>query len=234
MFQVEVEHDISLVTRIRNNNGTKSMFICGSKNTRIERDSTVPSCELCGRNMKGQGRNVTIEGASMNVCPQCASKFGGQSSSSSGRPTYDKPSRPSWVGGPDPRSAPSRPRNVPRAPGPSRPKPKPIATGPLLDDMDLIEDYSLVIRSARQKKKLSQEELAQKVGERVTTLQSIESGRLKPTRKAIRGLERELGISLLEPMGTVPLKTSRAKSEGGPTLGDIVKVKRKKSQKSEE
>ncbi|MDF1537741.1 MAG: multiprotein bridging factor aMBF1 [Candidatus Thorarchaeota archaeon] len=212
------------------------MFICGSKNTRIERDSTVPSCELCGRNMKGHGRNVTIEGATMNVCPQCAGKFGGQSSTSSGRPTYDKPSRPSWTGGPDPRSTPtpSRPRNIPRAPAPSRPKPRPTGSGPLLDDMDLIEDYSLVIRSARQKKKMSQEELAQKVGERVATLQSIESGRLKPTRKAIRGLERELGISLLEPMGTVPLKTSRGTGEGGPTLGDIVKVKRKKSQKSEE
>lgn len=200
----------------------------------LEEGFYMPSCELCGRNMTGRGRNVTIEGASMNVCPQCAGKFGGQASTSSGRPTYDKPSRPSWTGGPDPRSAPapSRPRNIPPTPVQSRPKPRP-SSGPLLDDMDLIEDYALVIRSARQTKKISQEELAQKVGERVATLQSIESGRLKPTRKAIRGLERELGISLLEPMGTVPLKTSREKGEG-PTLGDIVKVKRKKSQKSEE
>jgi putative transcription factor len=100
-------------------------------------------------------------------------------------------------------------------------------------DMDLIEDYAKVIRTARQKKKLSQEELAQKVGERISTLQSIEAGRLKPTRKTIRGLERELDISLLEPIGTVPLKVSRGKGGGGPTLGDVVKVKRKKSQKSE-
>ncbi len=186
--------------------------------------------------MKSRGRNVTIEGASMNVCLQCANKFGGQSTKPSGRPTYDKPSRPSWVGGPDPRSAPvpSRPQNIPRAPAPSRPKPRPRGGGPLLDEMDLIEDYPMVIRSARQKKKLSQEELAQKVGERVATLQSIESGRIKPTRKAIRGLERELGISLLEQKGTVPLKVGRGKGAGGSTLGDIVKVKRKKSQKSEE
>jgi putative transcription factor len=98
--------------------------------------------------------------------------------------------------------------------------------------MDLIEDYAKTIRTARQKKKLSQEELAQKVGERISTLQSIEAGRLKPTRKTIRGLERELDISLLEPIGTVPLKVSRDKGGGGPTLGDVVKVKRKKSQKS--
>ena len=185
--------------------------------------------------MKGRGRNVTIEGASMNVCPQCATKFGGHSSQSSGRPSYDKPSRPSWVGGSDSRGAAStsRPRSVPRSPAPSRPKPRRQGGGPLLDDMDLIEDYAKAIRTARQKKKLSQEELAQKVGERISTLQSIEAGRLKPTRKTIRGLERELDISLLEPIGTVPLKVTRDKGSAGPTLGDVVKVKRKKSQKSE-
>ncbi|MFW9851213.1 MAG: multiprotein bridging factor aMBF1 [Candidatus Thorarchaeota archaeon] len=195
----------------------------------------MPSCELCGRNMKGHGRNVTIEGATMNVCPQCAAKFGGQPSAGSGRPSYDRPSRPSWVGGSDSRrtTSSSPPRSIPRPSSSSRPKPQRQSGGPLLDDMDLIEDYATVIRTARQKKKLSQEELAQKVGERISTLQSIEAGRLKPTRKTIRGLERELDISLLEPIGTVPLKISREKSGGGPTLGDVVKVKRKKSQKSE-
>jgi putative transcription factor len=98
--------------------------------------------------------------------------------------------------------------------------------------MVLIEGYAVAIRKARQKKNYSQEELAQKVGERVSTLQSIEAGRLKPTRKTIRGLERELDISLLEPIGSVPLKATRERGAAGTTLGDVVKVKRKKSQKS--
>ncbi|MGD2072322.1 MAG: helix-turn-helix domain-containing protein, partial [Candidatus Thorarchaeota archaeon] len=89
-----------------------------------------------------------------------------------------------------------------------------------------------IIRAARQRKTLSQEELAQKIGERISTLQSIEAGRLKPTRKTLRGLERELEISLLEPIGTTPIKTRESQSASGPTLGDIVKVKRKKSQKA--
>ena len=80
---------------------------------------------------------------------------------------------------------------------------------------------------------MNQEELAQRIGERVATLQSIEAGRLKPTRKAIRGLERELGISLLESIGAPPLKVSKGRSSDGPTLGDVVKVKRKKSQKQD-
>lgn len=192
----------------------------------------MPSCELCGRNMKGRGRNVTIEGALMNVCPQCADKFGGKSESYSGKGRQMPSARPSWIGGPETTTSHVPPRTTPRPQVTQKPKPRPSSGGPLLDDLDLIENYSDIIRKARQKKGLSQEELAQKVGERISTLQSIESGRLKPIRKTIRGLERELDISLLEPIGTVPLKLSREKGESGATLGDIVKVKRKKSQKS--
>ncbi|MHA2142747.1 MAG: multiprotein bridging factor aMBF1 [Candidatus Thorarchaeota archaeon] len=189
----------------------------------------MPSCELCGRNMKGRGRNVEIEGARMNVCPQCASRFGG-SEAASGRQASSAPKvRPSWVGGPR-----KSPAATPRRSSPAvKRKPRPRSSGTLLDDMMLVEDYAKIIQVARQKKKLNQEELAQRVGERISTLQAIEAGRLKPTRKTIRGLERELEISLLEPVDSVPIKTSRGASGGGPTLGDRVVVKRKKSQKSD-
>ena len=186
----------------------------------------MPSCELCGRNMKGHGRNVTIEGANMSVCPQCAAKFGSQPTSSESRLPSAPRTRPSWVGGPE-KSTPTQPR---RSSAP-KPKSKP-RSGVLIDDMELIEDYAKAIRAARQKKHLSQEELAQKIGERISTLQSIESGRLKPIGKTIRGLERELEISLLEPVGTAPIKVSKGKGVAGPTLGDRVVVKRKKSQKA--
>ncbi|MFW9793577.1 MAG: multiprotein bridging factor aMBF1 [Candidatus Thorarchaeota archaeon] len=177
--------------------------------------------------MKGQGRNVIIEGASMIVCPQCATKFGSQPAPSTSRPSSTPKTRPSWVGAPE-RFTSSRPK---KAFSP-KPKPKPRSGGVLLDDMELIEDYAKVIRSARQRKGLSQEELAQKIGERVSTLQSIESGRLKPVGKTIRGLERELEISLLESIGTVPIKVGKSESGTGPTLGDRVIVKKKMSQKA--
>ncbi|MHA2204404.1 MAG: multiprotein bridging factor aMBF1 [Candidatus Thorarchaeota archaeon] len=195
-----------------------------------QRDNPVRSCELCGRNMKGQGRNVTIEGAEMLVCAQCAARFGPQSGGSGRKSSVSTPTqRPSWVGRPDTRPArTSRPSSPPRAS-----KPKPRRGGPRLDEMELIEEYAVAIRTARQKKKMSQEELAQRVGERISTLQSIEAGRLKPTGKTIRGLERELEISLLESLAPVPIKPSRERAGSGATLGDIVKVKRKKAQKSE-
>ncbi len=177
--------------------------------------------------MKGQGRNVVIEGASMLVCPQCATKFGNQPTSSAPRSSSTPRTRPSWIGGPE-KPVQSRPKKA------STPKPrqKPRSGGVLLDDMELIEDYAKAIRNARQKRNMSQEELAQKIGERISTLQSIESGRLKPTGKTIRGLERELEISLLEAVGTVPIKVSKGGSGAGPTLGDRVIVKKKKSQKA--
>ena len=194
---------------------------------KMSRDSAVPSCELCGRTMKGRGRNVRIEGAEMLVCPQCADKFGSQEPASERRSTHSK-TQPSWTHSPTPRTT-SRSSTPPRKTIPKR-KPQ---TGVTLDDMILIEDYATVIRNARQKARLSQEELAQKVGERISTLQAIESGRLKPTKKTIRGLERELDISLLEPIGPVPIKPSTSTRGTEPTLGDRVVIKRKKSQKSD-
>ncbi len=188
----------------------------------------MPSCELCGRNMKGRGRDVTIEGASMLVCPQCASRFGGQTISSEPRTSSQSRVHSSWIGEPQ-RPAPAQQRRGFTPKPTTKPKPR---TGVLIDDLELIEDYATIIRAARQKKQFSQEELAQKIGERISTLQSIEAGRLKPTGKTIRGLERELDISLLEPVGATPIKTSSERPGTGPTLGDRVVVKRKMSQKA--
>jgi putative transcription factor len=194
----------------------------------------VPSCELCGRGMKGHGRNIIIEGASMNVCPQCASKFGQQVDTSSASRISSRPKQqPFWLGAPERRPlSPSSPLPSTKSSMKLRPKPKSPSMGVRLDDMELIEDYARTILAARQKKGISQDELAQKVGESISTLKAIEAGRQKPTEKTIRGLERELEISLLEPLGTVPIKTNTAQTGAGPTLGDRVVVKRKVSQKS--
>ena len=191
----------------------------------------MPSCELCGRSMKGHGRNVKIEGAEMQVCPQCAAKFASVPISSDRRSSYTPKTQPSWTGPPPSRTTSSPPRSTPKG---SKKSSKPPRRAPAtLDDMILIEDFASVIRNARQKARISQEELAQRVGERVSTLQAIESGRLKPIKKTIRGLERELEISLLEPIGAVPIKPSHGARGSGPTLGDRVVIKRKKSQKDE-
>jgi putative transcription factor len=188
----------------------------------------VPSCELCGRNMKGHGRNVVIEGASMLVCPQCAAKFARQPDESSSRAFSRPRQQSSWLGPPERQSSLPPPKTIKSKP---KPKPRPLSMGVRLEEMELIEDYAKTILAARQKKGMSQDELAQRIGESISTLKAIEAGRQKPIEKTIRGLERELEISLLEPIGTVPIKAG-AHAGTGPTLGDRVIVKRKASQKS--
>lgn len=190
----------------------------------------MSSCELCGRSMKSRGRNVVIEGASMLVCPECASKFGHFSSETTQKSPSQPRHRASWMGSPEQETTPRTHQSSPV----SKPRPKPRkASGIRLDNMELIEDYAKTIRTARQKKNMSQDELAQKVGESISTLKSVESGRQKPTEKTIRGLERELEISLLEPLGTVPIKIGKTQlGAAGPTLGDRVIVKKKMSQKA--
>jgi putative transcription factor len=188
----------------------------------------VPSCELCGRSMKGYGRNVVIEGASMLVCPQCAAKFARHPDESSSRALSRPRQQSSWLGPPEHQSSSPTPKTIKSKP---KSKPKPASMGVRLEEMELIENYAKTILAARQKKGMSQDELAQRIGESISTLKAIEAGRQKPIEKTIRGLERELEISLLEPIGTVPIKTG-AHANTGPTLGDRVIVKRKASQKS--
>ncbi len=189
----------------------------------------MSSCELCGRIMKGRGRYVQIEGAEMLVCPQCAARFSKSEPQRASKSYHQHPHQASWIPGTSRDASPRHSRSPLRPPpGPSRPPQRKAAT---LDDMILIEDYAAVIRMARQKARISQEELAQRVGERISTLQAIEAGRLKPTGKTIRGLERELKISLLEPIDPIPIKVSQEYRSSSATLGDRVVIKRKKSQK---
>ena len=167
----------------------------------------------------------------MLVCPECGLKFGHSSSESTQRSSSTRP-RTSWTEPPERQITP-RTQQPSRVSKP-RPSTKPVrSTGIRLDDLELIENYAKTIQAARQKKNMSQDELAQRVGESISTLKSIEAGRQKPTEKTIRGLERELEISLLEPLGTVPIKISKTQSAtAGPTLGDRVIVKKKMSQKA--
>lgn len=196
-----------------------------------KREPALPSCELCGRGMKSQGRNVIIEGASMLVCPDCARKFGSQPTASPKQIMPRSKPHSSWIGTPDREpTAKSPPRSIPK----TSPKPRPRKpSGTLLDELELIEDYAKVIFTARQKLNISQDELSQRVGESISTLKAIEAGRQKPTERTIRGLERELSVSLLEPLGAPPIKVTKTPStDVGPTLGDRVVVKKKMSQKA--
>ena len=159
----------------------------------------------------GKPRLKYVEGAKLQVCQNC-SKFG--------------------------RSA-STKQNF----GDSTPKFKKKHTTPkrtvkIKDDssLDLIEEYSLKIKQAREKLKLTQDGLGKKINEPASLIKRIEQGKVRPSIKIAKKLERNLNIILLEKFDEeideyVP-KQDRATDSM--TLGDMIIVKKKKKKKDED
>lgn len=63
---------------------------------------------------------------------------------------------------------------------------------------ELVDDYGSVIRRAREKRGMSQEELALEIREKVSLLKKIEREDLVPEDSTRKKLERVLGITLTE------------------------------------
>jgi len=95
-----------------------------------------------------------------------------------------------------------------------------------MEESEVAEDYSNLVKSHRMKMGLSQEELAKRVKERLTVIQKIETGKIAPDTKLCRELEHELRIKLLVPRTATPAPKMGAPAEV--TLGDIIRVKEKR------
>jgi putative transcription factor len=63
-------------------------------------------------------------------------------------------------------------------------------------ELEIVEDYPALIRRARERMGLKQEELAKRLAERASVVQRLESGRLRPDERLLNKLERVLGIKL--------------------------------------
>jgi len=93
-----------------------------------------------------------------------------------------------------------------------------------MEELDIAEDYAVRVRRERMKMGLTQGELAQRVKEKLSVIQKIETGRITPDTRLCRALEHELRIKLLVPRKEateVPMIGTPA----GVTLGEIVKIK---------
>ncbi len=65
-------------------------------------------------------------------------------------------------------------------------------------DRVIVSDFAQIIRTARQRKGLKQEELANQLNEKISLIQSLETNRHKPDLKLARKLERFFGVDLIE------------------------------------
>ena len=104
------------------------------------------------------------------------------------------------------------------------------------EDLVVAEDYALLVRQAREKSNLAQADLGRMIGEKVSVISKVESGKMMPSQRLAAKLEHALRISLLVPL-VVP-KTSSLSSPPSRnlTLGEIAMLKegkRRRRQKNE-
>jgi putative transcription factor len=124
-------------------------------------------CEICGSLIHGSGQAVEIDGALMTVCNSCE-RLG----------TPVKTSRDT-ASHPPTGAAKSKGIELEEA------------------DLEVTQDYNSMIRKAREKMGLSQEELGRRLNEKPSVIRNLEIGKLKPEHVLARKLEHFLKIQLL-------------------------------------
>lgn len=93
-----------------------------------------------------------------------------------------------------------------------------------------VEDCSLQVRIAREKKGLTQEQLAKAIAEKESTIHHLETGDAKPSLKTAKKLEQFLDIKIIEtynPGDYVPERKINFK-DSALTIGDLIKIRKEK------
>ena len=161
-------------------------------------------CEICGKPVpENNPIRAKIEGSVMVVCKEC-SKLG---------KIQKAPPKPKFRQQPKSKGSQNkRNRNYSRRDEPSE---------------ELVENFDMEIRKARESKNWSREDLGKKINERVSVITRIETGKMTPDIKLTKKLEKALNIKLLEKTSEVDLNQFISSSSGERTLGNVMKIKRK-------
>ncbi len=155
-------------------------------------------CEICGKKVIGKPVRTKIENSIMLTCNEC-SKFG---------KVQREPPRPQR--GPGVRT-PAGSRRSFRSQEPTH---------------EVVEDYNKIIREAREKKGWSREDLGEKIYEKVSVINRLESGKMVPDLKLARKLERILKVTLLEKTEEAQIDDLSGSHMRNATIGDIARIKK--------
>ena len=90
----------------------------------------------------------------------------------------------------------------------------------------IADNYSMLIKNAREKLGITQKDLAEKVSEKESVIHKLESGHMKPNADLAAKLERFLSIKLVEQYAPQE-KLDIDFKDKGLTIGDLVKLKKK-------
>ncbi|WP_049937000.1 multiprotein bridging factor aMBF1 [Haloplanus natans] len=172
----------------------------------------MPQCEMCGAESSSL-TTTKVEGAELELCDSCTD-FGTEvrtESSSSSSTKYSTSSSSS--------SSSSSSTSGGSSSGGSRRR------RDMFDDMEeLAADYDDRIRTAREDRGLSQEDLANELNEKASLIRKLERGDILPSDEVQTKLERKLDISLSEGASDEDAEWSGGSSTTT-TLGDVVKRK---------
>jgi|SRR3989344_5108303 len=87
--------------------------------------------------------------------------------------------------------------------------------------------YAVVLRQAREKQGLSQEDFARFLQEKESIVAKWEQGRMQPSVEVARRLEKTLGVMLVEEELEQAFVQEKIPKGDGFTLGDFMKVRKK-------
>ncbi len=91
-------------------------------------------------------------------------------------------------------------------------------------EIDIIDNYAGLIRSARAKSGLTQEELAKKINENFNVIKKVEKGELVPTEKLSKKLETLFKIRLFQQVKKETIE--KKKTETSLSLEDVAIMKK--------
>jgi len=171
-------------------------------------------CEVCGHKIYGKPQRVIIEGAKLTVCSQCAKH---------GTAHWEEPTPKMKMPKPKATLPPLRTQSK---------KPSEIRVDASLE---LVENFDMKIRQAREKLGLTHEELGKKINEKVSVLRKIETRRITPDNKLAAKLEHALKIKLIapSPQEKIPPTKIPKPASREVTLGDLIQLTDKDEEKEE-
>lgn len=168
--------------------------------------SDLMFCEMCGAPIKGRAYKVNIEGSVLTVCHRCYSRISTTPGSATPIIPKKKPEKKKSM-------VISRPRRSSRV------------------EYDVVDDYAIRIKNAREKLGWTTMALAQRVMEKETVIKRIETGRLRPSIELARKLEKALNIVLLEPVAEEEISMGGSK-DFELTLGDMANIRMRGKKKA--
>ncbi len=91
---------------------------------------------------------------------------------------------------------------------------------------EIVEDYALRVKDAREKRNMKQEDVARAIAEKESVIHKIESGHMEPSFAIAKKLEHFFGIRLIAKVKVSSEKAEPEKPSGSMTIGDIIKFRK--------